>query len=153
MADDAARIAQLEAEIRALRDVIEHRDRALDEAREQQAATTGILRALASAPTEAQQVLDEVVATAGRLLASDFVVLHRRVRDHMGVVAFHGSQAERFFRAQNVTAIQGTGLGLNIVNRYVKLMNGELKFTSEENVGSEFVVRFEQLEEEKSQKA
>jgi len=105
MADDAARIEQLEAEIRALRDVIEHRDRALDEAREQQAATTGILRALASAPTEAQQVLDEVVATAGRLLASDFVVLHRRVRDHMRVIAFHGSQAERFFRA-----VRGAGV-------------------------------------------
>jgi len=59
--------------------------------------------------------------------------------------------AERFFRAQNVTAIQGTGLGLNIVNRYVKLMNGELNFTSEENVGSEFVVRFEQEVNQKSE--
>jgi two-component system, NtrC family, sensor kinase len=105
MADDVARIAQLEAEIRALRDAVEQRDRALDEAREQQAATTGILRALASAPTEAQRVLDDVVATAGRLLASDFVVLHRRVLDHMKVVAFHGSQAEQFFRA-----VRGAGV-------------------------------------------
>lgn len=49
---------------------------------------------------------------------------------------------ERFFRAQNVTAIQGTGLGLNIVNRYVKLMNGKIEFTSKENNGSEFTVIF-----------
>ena len=62
--------------------------------------------------------------------------------------------AERFFRAQNVTAIQGTGLGLNIVNRYVKLMNGKLNFTSEENVGSEFVVRFENtIDQEQRQEA
>lgn len=49
---------------------------------------------------------------------------------------------ERFFRAQNVTAIQGTGLGLNIVNRYVRLMNGEMEFTSKENAGSKFTVTF-----------
>ncbi len=49
---------------------------------------------------------------------------------------------ERFFRAHNVTAIQGTGLGLNIVNRYVKLMKGKMEFTSKENAGSEFIVRF-----------
>jgi PAS domain S-box-containing protein len=49
---------------------------------------------------------------------------------------------ERFFRAQNVTAIQGTGLGLNIVNRYATLMNGRVEYRSEENEGSEFVVKF-----------
>ncbi len=52
---------------------------------------------------------------------------------------------ERFFRARNVTAIQGTGLGLNIVNRYIKLMNGKMEFTSTENVGSEFIVKFNNL--------
>ncbi len=56
---------------------------------------------------------------------------------------------ERFFRAQNVTAIQGTGLGLNIVNRYVKLMNGKIEFMSKENVGSEFIVRFNNQHVEK----
>jgi len=51
--------------------------------------------------------------------------------------------SERFFRAQNVTAIQGTGLGLNIVNRYVNLMNGKMEFYSKENSGSEFTVTFD----------
>ena len=51
---------------------------------------------------------------------------------------------ERFFRASNVTAIQGTGLGLNIVNRYVKLMNGTMHYTSAEHIGSEFTLWFPQ---------
>jgi PAS domain S-box-containing protein len=49
---------------------------------------------------------------------------------------------ERFFRAQNVTAIQGTGLGLNIVNRYIKLMGGKINFESRVNKGSTFTVSF-----------
>ncbi len=51
---------------------------------------------------------------------------------------------ERFFRAHNVTNIQGTGLGLNIVKKYVDLMDGTLTFTSKENVGSKFVLTFNQ---------
>lgn len=47
---------------------------------------------------------------------------------------------ERFFRAQNVTHIQGTGLGLNIVTKYTELMNGNLDFESEENRGTTFTV-------------
>ena len=37
---------------------------------------------------------------------------------------------ERFFRGANSTNIQGTGLGLNIVKRYLELMNGGITFTS-----------------------
>lgn len=47
---------------------------------------------------------------------------------------------ERFFRAGNVTAIQGTGLGLNIVKRYVDMMNGTLKMESEENIGTTITI-------------
>lgn len=46
---------------------------------------------------------------------------------------------ERFFRGGNVTNIQGTGLGLNIVKRYLDLMNGTISFTSAPG-GTEFSV-------------
>lgn len=47
---------------------------------------------------------------------------------------------ERFFRAKNVLNLQGTGLGLNIVKRYLDLMGGNIQCTSEENQGTTFIV-------------
>ncbi|RYU77197.1 sensor histidine kinase [Hymenobacter persicinus] len=46
-----------------------------------------------------------------------------------------------FFRAGNAAHIQGTGLGLYMVRRYVELMHGQLEFSSELEQGSTFVVR------------
>lgn len=47
---------------------------------------------------------------------------------------------ERFFRAKNVTNIQGTGLGLNIVGKYLEVMGGTITFTSELNIGTTFTI-------------
>ncbi|MCX2740404.1 ATP-binding response regulator [Pontibacter anaerobius] len=47
-----------------------------------------------------------------------------------------------FFRAQNVTNIQGTGLGLNIVKRYIEIMNGTLAYESELDKGTTFTITF-----------
>ncbi|MBK8562020.1 MAG: PAS domain-containing sensor histidine kinase [Saprospiraceae bacterium] len=47
---------------------------------------------------------------------------------------------ERFFRAHNVENIQGTGLGLNIVKRYLTLMNGSISFESKHGKGTVFKV-------------
>ncbi|MFT2008050.1 ATP-binding protein [Pontibacter sp. 13R65] len=47
-----------------------------------------------------------------------------------------------FFRAQNVTNIQGTGLGLNIVKKYMDIMAGTLQYESELDRGTTFTVTF-----------
>lgn len=48
----------------------------------------------------------------------------------------------RFFRASNAGNEQGTGLGLNIVKRYVELLQGTITFQSEYEHGSTFEVTF-----------
>ncbi len=45
---------------------------------------------------------------------------------------------KRFFRAKNAVHIQGTGLGLGIVQRYLRLMGGTISFTSKLDWGSIF---------------
>ena len=47
---------------------------------------------------------------------------------------------EAFFRAHNTGNIPGTGLGLNIVSHYVKLMEGTIKCKSELNEGTIFTI-------------
>ncbi len=47
---------------------------------------------------------------------------------------------ERFFRARNATNVSGTGLGLNIVRRYLDLMGGTIQVKSKENEGTTFTV-------------
>ncbi len=47
---------------------------------------------------------------------------------------------ERFFRANNAGNIQGTGLGLNIVKKYLELMEGSISFDSKLNQGTTFVI-------------
>lgn len=46
----------------------------------------------------------------------------------------------RFFRAGNVINVEGTGLGLNIVLRYLDLLDGEISFESEEGKGTTFLI-------------
>jgi two-component system sensor kinase FixL len=49
---------------------------------------------------------------------------------------------EAFFRAHNTGTIPGTGLGLNIVARYIDLMGGSVNFESKVNQGTIFTISF-----------
>lgn len=53
---------------------------------------------------------------------------------------------EAFFRAHNTGKISGNGLGLSILSRYVRLMNGKVSFKSRINNGSLFTLTFQKNE-------
>jgi signal transduction histidine kinase len=46
----------------------------------------------------------------------------------------------RFFRARNAINIEGTGLGLHIIQKYIHLLNGTITFESQLNIGTKFTV-------------
>jgi signal transduction histidine kinase len=50
-----------------------------------------------------------------------------------------------FFRGKNASNIEGTGLGLHIVKRYLELVDGSIRLESELNVGTTFECLFPDL--------
>ena len=75
-------------------------------------------------------------------MALDEGALSACIRDE-GIGIPEGDQKHlfaRFFRAANAVNIQGTGLGLNIVKRYLDILNGKIRFESEEGKGTAFFV-------------
>jgi signal transduction histidine kinase len=51
---------------------------------------------------------------------------------------------DRFFRGTNAINIQGTGLGLHIVKKYLEVMEGNIEFSSRLNQGTEVIITFNQ---------
>lgn len=47
---------------------------------------------------------------------------------------------ERFYRAPNAANIQGTGLGLHIVAKYIEMLNGTINCKSELGKGTSFII-------------
>lgn len=47
---------------------------------------------------------------------------------------------DRFFRAQNAVNLEGTGLGLHIVKKYLEVLQGSISFVSVPNEGSTFTI-------------
>lgn len=64
------------------------------------------------------------------------------VRDHgIGIPEDeHKHIFGRFYRARNALNIEGTGLGLHIVQKYVHLLNGTIAFDSRLDSGTTFTV-------------
>jgi PAS domain S-box-containing protein len=80
--------------------------------------------------------------TIGLTMAVDERVLTVKVSDQ-GIGIPQDEQKhifKRFFRANNTSEIQGTGLGLNIVRRYVRLLKGKIEFQSRVNKGTVITV-------------
>jgi signal transduction histidine kinase len=48
---------------------------------------------------------------------------------------------ESFYRGENAINIQGTGLGLNIVARYIDLLEGTIELESKLDVGTKFTLQ------------
>lgn len=73
-------------------------------------------------------------------------LIHISVRDE-GIGIPEVDQAhlfERFFRSSNALHIQGTGLGLHIVGKYLELMDGTIRLNSKPGQGTEFFLTFKQ---------
>ena len=72
---------------------LEVRNRELDEALEQQTATSEILRAIANSPTEIQPVLDVIAENAARICGTPDVAISRVEDDVYRWVATYGIRA------------------------------------------------------------
>jgi signal transduction histidine kinase len=51
---------------------------------------------------------------------------------------------DRFFRAENAANIQGSGLGLHIIGKYIELLKGTIHVESLSGAGSAFTVTIPQ---------
>jgi signal transduction histidine kinase len=69
---------------------VEELKRELATAREQQAATAGILAAISSSPTDAHRVFAEIAANAARLCDAYDAGVLQRAGDHLVLLAHHG---------------------------------------------------------------
>jgi PAS domain S-box-containing protein len=68
--------------------------------------------------------------------------LHFSVKDHGIGIPEEDQQHlfSSFFRGKNVLNIQGTGLGLHIIKRYLSIINGSIQLESRLNEGTKFDV-------------
>jgi GAF domain-containing protein len=80
----------LSRQVDELKRELERSTRELAEAREEQAATAGILTALSSSPAELQRVFAEIAASAARLCDASNALIGQLDGDSLRLVARHG---------------------------------------------------------------
>jgi signal transduction histidine kinase len=80
-----------------------------------------------------------LIEVASKVTDTDIIL---QVKDHGMGISREDQQHlfERFFRGTNVTNIQGTGLGLHIVGKYIEIMDGKIDFESELELGTKFII-------------
>src|SRR5215471_14881968 len=87
----AASEKKLTAYARELEKKLEARTRELAEALEQQAATSEILRVIASSPTDLQQVLNALAETAARVCGATDATMRRVEGNVLKIMAHYGA--------------------------------------------------------------
>jgi signal transduction histidine kinase len=105
-------------------------------------------------PVLTQHIITNLISNAIKFSTKKVLVevatqwLHGRpvlsVKDHgIGIPAEYREHLfAQFYRASNATNIQGTGLGLYTVSKYVELMEGTIRYTSKLDKGTSFVITF-----------
>jgi signal transduction histidine kinase len=121
MADDRdARIAQFEVALAAARQREAALVAELAESREQQVATTEVLRVIASSPADLDSVLGSVTQAAARYCGASNAILFRRVGDRSQAAAWVGefsvSTAESW-AARSIPVSRGTFTGRATLER------------------------------------
>ena len=108
MADDAARVRQLEAENAALRAELQESHRHVTEALEQQAATAQVLRTIASSPTDLQAVLESLTESMTRLCDADAGNVQRIDGDRFTPIAAYPDSLKHIVADGLAAGWQGT---------------------------------------------
>ena len=125
MADDGARIAQLDAELRrvraenaALREHDACRERALTEALQDGAATREILRVIAASPTDLQRVLEALAQSVSQLCQISNVIIWVAEQSVMRVLCHLGPGAGRLANTiPSIPLTRSTIVGRSIIDR------------------------------------
>ena len=108
---------QLEDRIRELSEALDQRSRELKEAREYQAATNAVLRAISNSPTDIRPVLDAVGENTARLCAANNAVIFLLQGGLLLHVADYGRMATTSHPRQGLPVNRNTVTGRAVCDR------------------------------------
>lgn len=103
-----------------------------------------------------RNILINLVSNALKYSGEDgeVIITARQALDHLTLIIKDNGigiseedlkhMTDRFFRGTNAINIQGTGLGLHIVKKYLEVMGGNIEFASKLNQGTEVTITFNQ---------
>lgn len=91
--------------------------------------------------SNASKFSDENKTIVINIKASDDAVTLQIIDEGIGIPTKEQKYlCQKFFRASNAINVQGTGLGLNIVKKYIELMKGTIEFESSPEKGTTFTL-------------